>query len=104
MAPSPMPRKIGIVIAFEFSQPLRVDHGLEVKLDSELREHFDFAQALDQRQLVFGDAVGIQAPGQRARVIEGGADAPAAQFRSAGERGRPGADERHGQAGIGCRA
>ena len=78
----------GIVVAFKFGQPLRVDHRLEVKLDPELREHFNLAQALDQRQLVFGDAVGIQASGQRTRVEEVGADAAAAQFCSAGERRR----------------
>ena len=58
----PNAQEDGIMLAFEFSQPLRVDHGIEVKLHSELREHFDFAQTLDQRQFVFGDSVGIQAP------------------------------------------
>jgi hypothetical protein len=53
-----------IVRALEFRPAAARRSCLEVKLDAELREHFDFAQALDQRQLVFGDAVGVQASGQ----------------------------------------
>ena len=99
----PYAQEDGIMIAFEVSKALRVDEGVEVKFNSELREHFDFAQALDQRQLVFSDAIGIQAPGQGPRVIEDGPDAAPAQFGSAGKRGRAGADERYGSACICCR-
>ena len=59
----PNAQEDGIVVALEVRQHLGVDHGLEVKLHSELGEHFDFAQAFDQGQFVFGDAVGVQASG-----------------------------------------
>ena len=91
------------MIPFEVSQPLCVDEGAEMKFNAELREHFDFAQALDQRQLVFSDTIGIQAPGQGPCVIQDGPDAATAQFGGAGERGRASADERYRSACICCR-
>ena len=91
------------MIAFQFGERLWVDHRLEVKLDAQLRQHFNFAQALDQRQLIFGHAVGIQASWQRPRVVENGPDAAPPQFCGTGERGWSGADKRHGKSGVGCR-
>ena len=103
MAPRPMPRKMASWVLLQLRQHGGVHFGVEVKLHPELREHLDFAQAFDQGQLVLGDAVGVQPAGQGAGVVKVGADAAAAQFGGTGERGRPGADERDGAAGVGRR-
>ena len=44
------PQEDAIVILFQFCQFLGVDQGIEVKFDSQLGEHFNFSQALDQGQ------------------------------------------------------
>ena len=88
---------------FQFCQLPGVDEGIEVKFDSQLGEHFNFAQALDQGQFVLRDSVGVQAAGQRVGVINRGSNAAAAQLCGAGERGGAGADQGYGQAGVRCR-
>ncbi len=66
-----------------------------------LRDAVDLAEAGGERELVLGDAVGVEAAGQRARVVEDGANAAAAELGGAGERGGASADERDGAAGVG---
>ena len=61
-----------------------------------------FAEAGGGGEFVFGDAVGVEAAGERAGVVDDGADTAAAELGGAGERGGTTADERDGAAGVGC--
>ena len=80
------------------------DFGL-AELHAHGAHHFHFAQAVGGTQFVLGDAVGVEAAGERAIVEDGDAGAVAAQFGGAGERRRTAADagdlevHRRGRAG-----
>ena len=89
-------------VCFQLRQRGGVHGGVEVELHPELREHLDFAQAFDQRQLVLGDAVGVQPSGERTGVVKLSADAATAKLGGAGERGGPGSNQCDGEAGVGC--
>ncbi len=83
----------GIVRALKLRQHRCVDVGVEAELDAETRNHVDLAQALGQRKLVLGDAIGVESAGQWPRVVDGRGDAVAPQFRSARKRRGSGADQ-----------
>ncbi len=90
-----------VVLGFEAVEHGGVNDGVEVELDAELGDAVDLAQAGGGGELVLGDAVGIEAAGQRARVVEDGADALAAELGGTGERCGTGPDECDGAAGVG---
>ncbi len=64
----------------------------EAEIDAHGFNQIHFAQAVGGAQLVFGDAVGVQAAGERAGFENRYAVAALAQFGGAGERGGSGAD------------
>ena len=91
IAPKADAEEDAVELAFQCGERAAlVDGGAEAKLDAQRANHFDFAQAVGGAQLVFGDAIGIQAAGKRAlrrsvtRKAAGGAVRP----RRRAKRGR----------------
>ncbi len=98
--PQPNTEKDRVILRFDLRQLLRIYYRVEVERHAELRQHINLAQALLQGQLVLRDAIGVQSAGQRTRIKDLGADSTPSQLRSARQRRRPTADERHLLAGI----
>ena len=68
------------MLPLKFGECGRIDHRLKVKIHPKLREHLDLTQALHQRQLIFGDPIGIQSPRQRTGIIKISANATPPKF------------------------
>ena len=72
-----------------------VDLRAVAELDAHAANHLDLAQAVGGAQFVLGNAVGVQAAGQRAALDDRGLNALPAQLRRAGQRRGTGADAGH---------
>src|SRR5262249_25263159 len=85
-------QKDEIVFVFEFAERCCGDFFAETKINSEGTDHFDFAEAVGRPQLVFGNAVGVEAAGQGLAFKNGNGEALLTELGGARKGCWPGAD------------